>query len=367
MKLLMLLAVVGCAFHPPAEPPRLSVAEGPLRRVDGDGESLLAVRAGSAYDPPGREGLAQVAATMLEAHGARVLEVGPELALFEVDPARAADLAQWLGAPSLDGAALAAVVEPLIERSPSCEEVAEAALDRWQFSGHPYRGPVAGRRSTLATLSPAEVIAFLRARYTRDGMALRGPEIPALNQLSSRISPRVTPAALAPAGLDGAATLVVRAPAGYDCGAVASDQEPEDLQIWSWAQRAWAAEQPMVDGLIQGQRLDFRVQRPLRWVGDRERIRERSEKGWDASAWQAAQIGELSAAPLGHLLFGQPPIRPHSPVAYSPAWNQQLRDWFVDGPHRVVVVTGDVTEYLDGEGHPRPGVLTVATFEDLFQ
>jgi hypothetical protein len=103
----------------------------------------------------------------------------------------------------------------------------------------------------------------------------------------------------------------------------------------------------------------------LRLVGNLEALEQRLLVGWSAEAWQAAQIGEAPTASLGRFLLGQPPTRPINPVTFDPSWNQQVRDWFLDD--RRVVVTEDVTEYLDPEGHPTSNVVAIVTPEELFQ
>lgn len=364
MNLLLLGAVAGCAFHPPANPPRLAIANGPMRRaaIPGETTTLLAVRAGSAYDPPGREGLARVAAGLAEHHGAHLVEFGPEVVIFQMDLSQSEALLSWLRAPTPSAAELSLQVEEQLRWPWSCEELAEAALDRWQFSGHPYRGPQRGRQSTLPTLTAAEVGAFVQARYVKDGMATSGTAVPGLDELSSQLSRRVTPAALAPSPLTTTLTLVVKGPPGFSCGAMASDAEV-DPDLVRRAKLAWDLEKRRDDLYVPGQMLDLRVQRPLRLVGDLEKIRPRVDQGWGDETWAMVAGREAPTAALSRLLLEQP-LAPHDG---GDGWNQQIHQLLVEQPHRVVVVTPDVTEYLNGEGMPLPGVLPVVTPEDLFQ
>lgn len=210
--------LLACAFREPAQTPPLAAAQAPVRLVEGPtrpGALEIVVRAGSAYDPPSREGLAWVAAHAA-APSAHV-EVGPEIVRIELDAN-----AGLQGALNLtpDAAAVAAARDAALSelRGGECEAVALRAWDRWALAGHPYGHAVEGRTSVLPTITPGEVHAFLRARYTRDAVriAVSAPmDTSGLNALLPTLSRPVTPA-VPPPPTNGA-RLYVTALVGSSC------------------------------------------------------------------------------------------------------------------------------------------------------
>jgi hypothetical protein len=175
---LALAFLSGCRpYSPPPVQPPIAVASGPLR-VEKVAEARPAfsvvVRAGSAYDPPSREGLAFLAANAiaLSAPGTK-LNFGPELVTFSAEPEAMGALAAALSAPLSENAFTLARSEAYAAlRTRDCATVAAEVGETWLFGGHPYGHAQAGRMSTLPTFSLAEVEAFRAARYVRDAVVL---------------------------------------------------------------------------------------------------------------------------------------------------------------------------------------------------
>ncbi len=219
----LIAGALGCApARPPARPPVLVVASSPLRLVaDAAGRrggALLLVRAGSAYDPPGREGLSFVLAHGLAAKAGVEVEVGPELVRFRIPEGRAAALAAAF-VESVDeqtvrlGVAAAGPAE-------GCAAQARHAALAWGVAGHPYGHRPEGRTSVLPTLRAGELQAFRQLRYVRDAAVLvAAPEADTVALslvLPPMLSRSVTPAvALAPR----AAGVKVSAPVSAGCAA----------------------------------------------------------------------------------------------------------------------------------------------------
>ncbi len=220
------LLVLGCRpYQRPAEMPPLQVAQGPLRVVRVEAASPrvhVVVRAGSAYDPPSREGLAYVVARALGARAGADVRVGPEWLSFSFPADGVARMAEALRAP-LDEEALAlgraAALAEL--RGRDCTTLAQAAGAAWLWAGHPYGHAVAGRLSVVPTLSLAEAQAFRDARYVRDAVAigLEGAVDPAIlapieaavpPRLSRSVTPAVMPSPSRP-------LMVVEAPVDSTC------------------------------------------------------------------------------------------------------------------------------------------------------
>ncbi len=222
----LLLLALGCRpYQRPAELPPLQVAQGPLRAVRVEAASPrvhLVIRAGSAYDPPSREGLAFVVAQALGARSGAEVEVGPEWSSLSFPPELAARVAEALSAPFEEEALALARAAALAElRSRDCATLARAAGAAWLWAGHPYGHPVAGRLSVVPTLSLAEAQAFRDARYVRDAVALgiEGVVDPSLllpieaavpPRLSGSVTPAVMPSASRP-------LMVVEAPVESTC------------------------------------------------------------------------------------------------------------------------------------------------------
>jgi len=213
----MLLLLAACAFRPPAEVPALVAAEGPVQTLPlPAGEPLrVALRAGSAHDPPGREGLAWVVAHAVAAAAGATVEVGPEIVVFTPAPDGAAALAAALAAPPSEArvadaraAALAALA------GLDCRALAERAWDTWVYAGHPYGHAPEGRASVLPTLTMNEVTAFQQVRYVRSVAVVGVPsgtavDLRAFEALPPRLSLSPVPSARLP--LPTARVLVVTA------------------------------------------------------------------------------------------------------------------------------------------------------------
>lgn len=143
----MLLLLLACRpFHPPPEPPAFTAA-GELQHVEGEPE--LVVRAGSAFDPPGREGTAWAVAHRLADAAGVTVDVGRELVRFSGPVGAAA--ATW----------------PQTPPARSCAEAAEDVFATRFWLGHPYGHAVWGRSSVLSTFTAAELDAFQARTYVR--------------------------------------------------------------------------------------------------------------------------------------------------------------------------------------------------------
>ncbi len=166
-------------YMAPPEPPPLEVARSPVRvvRVPEAPERRLSlvVRAGSAYDPASREGLAFLVAHAVASRvgASATLDVGPELVQLVVSPADAPRLLAALAAP-LDSEALAfARARALAQLRPAdCLSWAATIGPAWLFAGHPYGHPAPGRLSTIPTITLAEAQAFRDARWVRDAVVI---------------------------------------------------------------------------------------------------------------------------------------------------------------------------------------------------
>jgi hypothetical protein len=201
----MLLLLLACATRPPAAPPRWDRAASPVvgTPVEGleDGRVRLVARAGSAYDPPAREGLAFVAAQvlLLQTPGAS-LEVGQEVVRLELPRDSLPQLARALREPAPEAilaSARARAQEALALES--CEDAARLAWTLTAWAGHPYGHAAAGRSSVWPTITPEEVRAFHDARWVREAVRLGaapGPSVDAtpLQTLPARISRSPVPA-----------------------------------------------------------------------------------------------------------------------------------------------------------------------------
>ncbi len=217
----------GCApYRPPPEPPRLVQAQAPARVVEAEGPPAVSVviRAGSAYDPPSREGLAFVSAQELAGRAGVAVEVGPELVRFTAStPDQVAALARVFSAPGAVEAIEQARAQAFAALDGGdCEPTVAAAAATWAHVGHPYGHAVAGRRSVLPTLTLAEIEGFRARRYVRDALVLvrsGGLDPAPLSLVAAPVmSPLVTPTVRSgvPRG-----DLQVSAPVATGCEATA--------------------------------------------------------------------------------------------------------------------------------------------------
>jgi hypothetical protein len=203
----MLLLLLACATRPPAAPPRWDRASAPVavEPVEGiaEGRVRVVARAGSAYDPPAREGLAFVAAqaVALQVPGASV-EVGEEVVRLELPADALPKLAQALRAAPPETALADARLRAEQALMPAtCEEAAQLAWRLTAWAGHPYGHALAGRSSVWPTITPAEVRSFLDTRWVREAVRVgaapgRAPDASSLEALPARISRSTVPAPL---------------------------------------------------------------------------------------------------------------------------------------------------------------------------
>ena len=161
----------------------------------------VAVQAGSAHDPPGREGLAWLAARAIREGGAGeadpeavenlLYELGTdievvvdrELVTFRL-PTLVEDLdrvAPLLGdmliAPTLDETVVSRLEDEAADTLSrglleSDEALGLAVFDNWIFAGHPYGHQPEGRASVAPTLTIDELLAFQADNYVRPAILL---------------------------------------------------------------------------------------------------------------------------------------------------------------------------------------------------
>ncbi len=231
---------LGC-YHRNPGPAPYALAEGPPRieRIPASSADIarseVAIRAGSAHDPVGREGLAWLTADLLRHGGTRamdpdaferalaelgaeiIVEVGPELVRFRaVGPAaNGAAIEVLLGAmvsePRFDEAAFPIAVQRATSALAAREAAEPAdlgadAIRTWVFRGHPYGHLMEGRSGTLPTIRAPEVRQFYADRYVRPasvgcvvGAAPAGDSLgAALTALPPRLYRDVTPRIVEP-------------------------------------------------------------------------------------------------------------------------------------------------------------------------
>lgn len=290
----------GCGWKlDPGPAPLVEAQRVAVLTVAGDGraaELVVAVRAGSAYDPVGREGLAwQVAHAIVpsgedglgETEGAEAwaplgalpsVEVGPEIVRFrvEVPPERAVEaaalLARQVGAASagpraLEAARLAAAQAAAPERQAPLELAGH--LLRWMvYEGHPYGHAPTGSAQGALRITALDVQQFVDRRYLRaviaagvGGLAEGAPEVAlaadglraGLEQRPPRLSRDVTPR-LPPTRA--ARTALITGPTGADQDAITLGQSLDlSLQHADGAAVLVAAEalSARLDGALGGQ------------------------------------------------------------------------------------------------------------------
>lgn len=233
----MPLLLAGCFWKSNPGPAPLALAEAPVNATlvpaqGPDVRSMVAIRAGSAYDPAGREGLAWLTAHLvveggttsltpaqvassLEGWGGHIeVEVGRERVLFAIrsPPAHAREAADLLGAlisePGLDPAALDRLraegqrrLDEIAAGPPG--PLAEVLLFSWLYEAHPYGHEPQGRSTSLAAMGALDVSQFLARRYVRSVVAAGvsgpadAPEVAAardaLNARLSELAPLLSP------------------------------------------------------------------------------------------------------------------------------------------------------------------------------
>jgi len=198
---------------------------------DGDQVTVvIGVRAGSAHDPVGQEGLAWLTAEQVRNSGelrSRISELGGRLAVdiggevvvftLEVPTVASADavavLAESLVKPVFSEESFevskAESVQWLNEGlGSSAARLAEEAFGLWVYQGHPYGHAAQGRAGVLATLTLQDVQRFFERRYIRPALAIAHtgnlPEEAArtlqatLSQRPARLYTDVTPRPISP-------------------------------------------------------------------------------------------------------------------------------------------------------------------------
>lgn len=240
---LFFVVLPGCSpYRPPPATPPLVEARGAMRVVrepSAPARVHVLLRAGSAYDPPSREGLAFVVATAIASAAGADLQVGPELVQLSVSPDGVVALAAALSAP-LTAEGVAAGKSAALARfeEGECARVASAVGDAWILAGHPYGHAVFGRSSVIPTLSLAEVESFRVLRYARDAavIAVDGAAdvAPLLGVLTPALSAPVTPAVRSKVAME---NLVVIGPVTSACSVVG----PRRPESWSAADQAAAS------------------------------------------------------------------------------------------------------------------------------
>ena len=199
------LAVMGCYSAKPGPIP-VEEASAPVRIVSQPVQGpvtwiTVAVRAGSAHDPVGKEGLAALSAQMLREGGAgdRSPEavdellyrlgtdidvvVGKELVTYRTAvltedlPVVTSLLADMFTKPGLDEGALIrlreeahdALAKGILQDD---EATGMEVFDDLLYAGHPYGHPVQGRGGVVQTLTSDDVRRFLETSYLRSTVVL---------------------------------------------------------------------------------------------------------------------------------------------------------------------------------------------------
>lgn len=301
-------------YRPPAEIPALERAQA-VRRVEVAGPPRVAIRAGSAFDPPGREGLAWTAARVMAGRVGAEVRVGREIVELElrqgVDP-----LARIWGEPVSEAEVVAVAVAP--ERS--CLEQAEDAYAVWAWAGHPYGHPVWGRRSTLPTITAAEVQNFVGRWWVRDAIAST-VEAPALRLAPARLVRAPVPTFLPSPPAE--AQLEIRG-AG-SCVAFGGGPVADAAEYWSALgdPRPFPAQSDALWAVAR------ELPTPTRAVELRPRLRELWSTGPPARSWAEVLL---------------PPRR-------DPVTTPGPLEWLAEAQLRALVVLPD-GEYADAEGVP---------------
>jgi hypothetical protein len=199
------LALGGCYHKNPGTIP-YAAAEAPARvqRIDAPASDVVqwevAVRAGSAHDPAGREGTAWLTAELMRSGGTRSMDpqafdraladlggeidvdVGPEVVRFVArgPAANRAAIEELLGAmvsePRFDEGAFPDAVQRAksaiaAHGAASTPALGSDAIRTWVFRGHPYGHLMEGRQGTLETIRAQEVRQFWADRYVRPAVA----------------------------------------------------------------------------------------------------------------------------------------------------------------------------------------------------
>jgi hypothetical protein len=299
-------------YTAPPEPPALVAAQ--AVRVEAAKARRLAVRAGSAFDPPGREGLAWVAARIAASRIDAEVTVGREIVDLELRGGTDAVGRIW--DPITDAEVAAAARMPVR----SCLGQAEDAYAAWAWAGHPYGHPVWGRSSTLSTIRAVEVEQFLARWWVRAAIQA-SEEMPAL----SRAAPRLVRAPVPHFAPEPPVEPILRVRGVGTCAAVSGTGHVDAAPVWSLlttsalpahSEGLYAATIPLPDGA----------------AGERRLLDE-------LTAWAdgAPPPVEAATAPWGRSLL--PADGPGVPTRLDAATT--LARWMGSGRLRMVVVVPD--------------------------
>ncbi|MEW5702947.1 MAG: hypothetical protein AB1792_12060 [Candidatus Zixiibacteriota bacterium] len=165
-------------------------AQGPVVVVPDPATDTIWVRlifgAGSAFDPPGKEGLAHFTASALIADsscpsGIRVL-VDRDVAVFDGQcpaaawPEYSQRLVELLSHPRLESLDAQRLIERQLAALDSVRSddlaLSQAALQYYLYRHHPYGHPPEGFDSTIRTLTVADARRFWRKHYTKGNYVL---------------------------------------------------------------------------------------------------------------------------------------------------------------------------------------------------
>lgn len=276
----------------------------------------MLVRAGSAFDPPGREGLAWAAAHAVATGIGASVVVGPELVEFS-------------------GVGLVVGATPRRIPTRACVEQAEDVFAARVWAGHPYGHAVWGRSSVLSTISELEVAQFVDRWYVNPAIAVVGPADVALTA-PARLANAPTPTVLPRPGVgivhvDGESSCLVFGVAA---------EGPESPEEWAMVQRLRAAfgdTRPLVPQVEPG----FTVAVPLpEGVAGVERVQAELAALVDGGpSWSSGALAWPAGVPA---LLG-----PASFDGTFSAAHGALARWLGGGRARMVVVA-PAAEYPPG-------------------
>jgi zinc protease len=210
---LIALSLTSCWWTPSPGPAPFVVAAEPLQPVGLPAAGpvtwvQVTVRAGTAFDPPGKEGLAWLTAMTLREGGAGALgsaqvdatldELGTDVevlvdrelvtfrtrGLHEDQETLAGVLGDMLVRPQLEAESFHRLRDgsaDFLSRGimASDEALGLTVFESWLFAGHPYGHPLRGRAGVLPTLELEDVKNFLADRYVRPALTLgiAGPAV----------------------------------------------------------------------------------------------------------------------------------------------------------------------------------------------
>ena len=149
-------------------------------------EINLYIRAGSAFDPIGQEGLAHSTAQILikqlrnkiNSDSSTQISVGVqrEVVTFKLVLSNLSEakflISNLLSPPEVSVEELDVLNEETLNKLYE-RQVVSKVFSTWMFEGHPYGHPVEGRTGSLKALSPHDVHRFFLRRYVRSGSFIK--------------------------------------------------------------------------------------------------------------------------------------------------------------------------------------------------